>query len=415
MEYGLIGAKLGHSFSKIIHEQLGGYYYELRELPTPEAFAAFMEKREFKAINVTIPYKKAVIPYCEALDACASAVGAVNTIVNRDGHLYGHNTDYGGFLYLANRMGVSFAGKKVLILGTGGTQKTAQAVVRDAGAARVDSVSRSGREGALTYARAMQLTDTEILINTTPCGMYPDNDGCPIVPAAFPYLEAVLDVVYNPLRTRLVESARARGIRASGGLPMLVAQAKLASEIFRRWHIADSEIARVLYEVRQSMTNLVLIGMPSSGKTSFGQAAAQQLRRPFLDLDAEIERLSGKTIPELFAERGEAAFRALESQACAEAGKRTGCVIATGGGAVLREENVRALRQNGLLVYLDRPLEALQVGGNRPLSVSLPALADLKNERAPLYLGAADARVLNNRDAALVLADILSVFKGGTA
>lgn len=410
MEYGLIGAKLGHSFSQPIHEHLGGYAYTLCPLPTAADLDAFLKARAFKAVNVTIPYKQAVLPYCAQVDARAAAIGAVNTLVNRGGSLYGYNTDYAGFAYLARRTGISFAGKNVLILGTGGTQHTVRAVAADAGAARVTAASRTGTRGGVTYEEALAMADTHIVVNTTPCGMFPESDGCPIDLAPFPALEGVLDAVYNPLRTNLVLNARARGIPAAGGLPMLVAQAKYAAEIFLDRTLPEEGIEQELSRLRRAVTNLVLVGMPSSGKTSFGKAAAAALDRPFVDLDALIEQRAGKSIPDIFAAGGEEAFRALESAVCADAARQTGCVLSTGGGTVLRAENVRALRRTGAVVCLDRPLEALHVGGNRPLSVSLPALADMKNARAPFYAAASDRTVSNDREFSLVLRDILEAF-----
>lgn len=418
MEYGLIGASLSHSFSKPIHESLCGYSYELRPLPTQADFDAFLRARDFKAVNVTIPYKQAVMPYCDKLDARAAAVGAVNTLVNRGGALYGYNTDYAGFLYLAARTNVCFAGKHVMILGTGGTQHTVRAVVTDAGAASVTLVSRTPQAAreispvgaadgktagtpavrSISYADVPLCTQTQILINTTPAGMYPNNDTAALSLSSgiLPRLEAVLDAVYNPLRTRLVLDAQARGLRAAGGLAMLVAQAKYAAEIFTGSALPESEIARILCEMTQQRTNLILIGMPGSGKSCVGRQAAALLHRPFLDLDAELVARAGKSIADIFAQEGEEAFRLLETQLCMILGRETGRVISTGGGTILRDENVRALRQNGVLLALDRPLEALQTGGGRPLSANAAAVAALYKARAPLYRAAAQ-RIVPNR------------------
>ena len=391
MEYGLIGEKLPHSFSKEIHQKLAGYDYQLKEL-TPAQLPDFLKARDFKGINVTIPYKQAVIPYLDEIDHKARAIGAVNTVVNRDGRLYGYNTDYDGMVALIRHAGLSLEGKTVLILGTGGTSKTAMAVARDLGAAEVQRVSRTAQEGAITYEEAQRLP-VQILINTTPSGMYPDPDGQPMDLSRFGWLEGVLDAVYNPLRTRLVLQARDNGARGQGGLYMLVAQAAAAAELFLGQQLPQGALDGVYRQIHGEKQNIVLTGMPGSGKSTVARILAREMGREFVDVDNEIIRLAKLPIPEIFARKGEAYFRDLEAQAIADLCRRTGLVIATGGGAILREENVRRLRQNGRLYFLDRPIEDIQPTGDRPLSRDREALEQRYRERYPRYTVTADCRI----------------------
>lgn len=400
MEYGLIGSKLGHSYSKIIHERLCGYKYELHPLPTEAEARAFLEARPFRAINVTIPYKRMVMEYCDQIDPRAAAIGAVNTVVHRDGKLYGYNTDYMGFAWLCSSRGVEFQGRTVLILGTGGTHNTAAAVARDQGAARVLTVSRhpDPAKGELSYEEAVR-SGAQIVINTTPAGMYPDVGVCPLDVVAMTGLEAVVDVVYNPARTELLLRAEEAGVPVTAcGLEMLVAQAVYAAEYFLDTPFADraGEIRRGSADLRAEILNISLVGMPSCGKTTLGRALAQKLGRTFVDLDEEIVRAAGCSIPEIFEARGEEGFRALEAAQAARFGKESRLLISCGGGAVKRAENVRALRQNGVILFIDRPLEALTVGGGRPLSSSPEALRAMEAQRRPLYEAAADAVVRND-------------------
>ena len=399
MEYGLIGAKLGHSYSKIIHEAVCGYSYELHPLPTEEEAHAFMQAKSFKAINVTIPYKKLVIPYCDEVEPRAAAIGAVNTVVNRDGKLYGYNTDYTGFAYLARCHGVKFAGAVVLVLGTGGTHNTVTAVCQDAGAKQVLTASRTGKDGALTYEEAQQHPEINIIINTTPAGMYPNVGVCNLDVAAMPGLEAVVDVVYNPDKTELILRAEEAGVPvAVGGLEMLVAQAVYAAEYFldRKFEDAPVEIRRITAALRRDMLNIALIGMPSSGKTTLGRMLAKSLGRTFVDLDEEIVKTDGRSIPDIFAAEGEDGFRTKETAETQRFGKEGRQLISCGGGIVKKPENLRALHQNGVILFIDRPVDALAVGGGRPLSSSMDALRQMEAQRRPLYLAAADAVIPNN-------------------
>ena len=411
MEYGLIGSKLGHSYSKIIHEMLCGYRYDLCPLPTEEDARAFLTRRAFKAINVTIPYKRLVMGYCSYIDPRAKAIGAVNTVVNRNGLLYGYNTDYLGFAYLADAHGVEFAGRTVLILGTGGTHNTTSAVAKDKGAARVLTVSRhpDPEKGELSYEEAVR-SGAQIVINTTPAGMYPNVGVCNLDVAAMPGLEAVLDVVYNPDKTELILRAEEAGVPvAVGGLEMLVAQAVYAAEYFldRKFDDAPAEIRAITAQLRKEQLNVALIGMPSCGKTTIGRALADRLGKRFVDLDEEIVRAAGCSIPDLFAAEGEDGFRAREAEQTARFAREGRQVLSCGGGVVKRPENLRALRQNGVVLFIDRPLDALTVGGGRPLSTSAEALKTMEAQRRPLYLAAADAVIPNETTVADAVAAAL--------
>lgn len=396
MQYGLIGEKLGHSFSKEIHERLADYEYRLCPLAREE-FAGFMQRADFAAINVTIPYKEAVIPYLAEVDARAAAIGAVNTIVNRGGRLCGYNTDFDGVRYMLRRHGIEVAGKNVLILGTGGTSKTATAVVKSLGAVGVSIVSRNGGAGRLSYAEAQAAKNTQVIINTTPNGMYPHNSDEPLLDlTAFPELSAVVDVVYNPLRTNIVLAAEELGINACGGLEMLVAQAKYAAELFVGRQIDDSVINEIYRDIRRSKQNIALIGMPGSGKSTVGRQLAEILGREFVDCDEALVERVGRSIPEIFAADGEDGFRAAEAETVAEVAAVGGRVIATGGGVIKRAENIRALRQNSLLVFLDKEPETLALSDGRPLSQSLADNLRLYQERYPIYTACADVIIKND-------------------
>lgn len=402
MEYGLIGSRLGHSYSKPIHEMLGGYRYDLCPLPTEAEARAFMEKRAFRAINVTIPYKRLVMDYCTYIAPQAKAIGAVNTIVNKNGLLYGYNTDYSGFCYLCDHHGVEFAGRTVIILGTGGTRNTTAAVARDRGAAAVLTVSRTPdkAKGELSYDEAAR-SGAQIIINTTPAGMYPNVGVCNLDITSMKGVEAVLDAVYNPNKTELLLRAEEAGIPvAVCGLEMLVAQGVYAAEYFLGQEFADTnaDIDRIHRALRAEMLNIILVGMPASGKTTIGRAIARQLGRSFVDLDEELVKAAGCSIPDIFAAEGEDGFRVRETEQVRRFSKESGLVIACGGGVVKRAENVRALRQNGIVIFLDRPWDQLAVGGDRPLSSSTEALRIMAEERRGLYLAVCDQTVCNSGD-----------------
>ncbi len=393
MKYGLIGERLGHSFSAPIHERLTGEAYELREI-APENLDAFMRRKDFRAINVTIPYKQAVIPYLDEISETARAIGAVNTIVNRDGRLFGYNTDCDGITRLIRRVCPEPKGKKALVLGTGGTSRTAEYALRAMGADPVLRVSRSAREGALTYGEARRdHRDAVIIVNTTPCGMFPHDEEAPVSPADFPAVQAVTDAVYHPLRTVLVTEALRRGIPAEGGLYMLVAQAVTAAGIFRGTEYDPAETERIFQSLTREKENIVLTGMPGSGKSAVAAILGARLGRPVIDTDRKIVEKAGTEITEIFRRSGEAYFRDLESEAIREAARETGAVISTGGGAVLRTENVEALRRNGRLFWLDRAPEDLIPTDDRPLADSREKMQLLYHQRRPIYEATADARI----------------------
>ena len=393
MIYGLIGEHLGHSFSAEIHARLGEEPYELREL-APEEVPLFLREGEFRGINVTIPYKQAVIPCLDEISETARAIGAVNTVVRRNGKLYGDNTDAAGLTRLLQRTGADLRGRKVLILGTGGTSLTAMYAARALGAAQTVRVSRSGRDGAVTYEQAAaEHRDARILINTTPCGMYPRTEECPVDLERFPELEAVADAVYNPLRTNLVLEARKRGIPAEGGLYMLTAQAVRAAELFRNTEYPPDTAEEIYRELLREKENIVLTGMPGSGKSTLAAELHRLTGKPVADTDKLIEEKAGKTIPEIFREDGEERFRDMESSVIAEVSARGGQIIATGGGAVLREKNVTALRRNGKLILLERAAETLVPTEDRPLADTREKMDRLWREREPVYRAAADCTV----------------------
>ena len=390
MEYGLIGEHLPHSFSKEIHEQLANYTYELHELEKDE-LDGFMKAKEFKAINVTIPYKQDVIPYLDEISESAKAIGAVNTIVNRDGRLYGDNTDQMGMTALIRRLGLELSGKTVLILGTGGTSHTAQYVCRKLGAAEIFTVSRSGKDGSLTYDNAAErCPNAQIILNTTPAGMFPKPDAQAMDLAPFRKLEGVVDVVYNPLRTQLVRQAQSMGLPAEGGLYMLVGQAVAAVEIFLDQKLPSDALDRVFQNIYKGKETIVLTGMPGCGKSTVGRRLSKLLDRPLLELDQLIEQKSGMHPSEIIRTQGEAAFRDLESEIVAEAAQETGCIISTGGGVILREENMRRLRANGRIYFINRPLRYILPTDDRPLSADREALEKRFEERYPIYQATAD-------------------------
>ena len=397
MNYGCIGEKLGHSFSELIHRKIGGYEYILKEIPEKE-LDAFMKARDFQGINVTIPYKQAVIPYLDEISETAEKIGAVNTIVNKDGKLSGYNTDFSGMTALIKKTGASLDNKKVVILGTGGTSKTAYAVAESLGAAQVIKAGRTGKDGSLKYEEIYKNhADAEIIINTTPCGMFPENGGIPADLDRFDKLEAVIDAIYNPLRSRLVIEAKKRGLIAEGGLYMLVAQAVAAAELFTGKKYGGDLTDRIYKELLTEQTNIVLIGMPGSGKTTIGRKLANKLEREYADTDEYIVNSQQKPITEIFAGRGEEYFRDLESDAVKDISSRHGLVISTGGGCVLRRENVDSLKQNGMIFFLDRPPEKLIPTLSRPLADSVEKIKKLYEQRIDTYTAAAD-RIIKIND-----------------
>ena len=395
MEYGLIGEKLSHSYSPELHAAFADYDYQLRELAFEDVHA-FFQKKDFMGLNVTIPYKTHVLSYLYDVEDKALAIGAVNTIVNRKGKLYGYNTDFFGLTELIHRVGVPLAGKTVLVLGSGGTSCTACAVAIAEGAKEVQVVGRTARRVIITYEDAYErFSHADYIINTTPVGMYPNEGATPIDLSRFPNLAGVVDAIYNPLRTELVLAAQERGIPAEGGLYMLVAQAAEASRLFTGKPVSPEKIEAVYQAMLREKENIYLVGMPGSGKSTVGKLLAEELDRPFFDTDQEILCQSGaKDIPTIFATEGETAFRDMESRAVATlASGVRGAVIATGGGAILRAENVRAMHRSGRVYFLDRPLADILPTADRPLSSDREALEKRYKERYHIYCAAAHVRI----------------------
>lgn len=412
MTFGLIGEQLGHSFSKMIHTAFALYPYQLWEL-APEELEDFLTQKNFDGINVTIPYKEAVISYCDVVDEKAMEIGAVNTIVNREGVLYGYNTDYFGFLYLTKQSGVSLEGKNILVLGDGGTAKTVRAVAKAEKAGKITTVSRNPAPtlaDRISYATAAKAKDTQIIINTSPVGMYPNNGDCLVDIADYPALEAVFDAVYNPLTTELLFQARARDIVAENGLSMLVAQAWEAASLFTGRFLEQSLVSSVTEELLSQRQNISLIGMPGAGKTSLGQELSKALGKTFVDLDLEIEKTAGKKITELFKEEGEGHFRQLEKEITARVSKETAQVISTGGGIILDPSNIKNLKQNGIILWIDAPVEELSLGAHRPLAQQRQDLEKLYRERQHLYRKAADIRLEYHPDFSENVKQMLALF-----
>lgn len=410
--YGLLGRTLGHSWSVPIHAACGCEGYRLIELE-PEELEGFLRREEIGGLNVTIPYKREVMKFCDEIDRLAESIGSVNTLVRREGKLVGYNTDIDGFLYMLRRAEISLQGKKVVILGSGGASLTAQAAARQEGAREIAVVSRTGEDNYETLPK--RHGDAEVLVNTTPVGMWPNMDGSPADLRWLPKVTAVADVIYNPGRTNLllqaeelnrgpayqgallslgVEPEPIRHARYTGGLPMLVHQAKRAEELFFDKRIPDEETEKIIAQLWREQTNLVLVGMPGSGKTTVGLCLARLSGKPFVDLDEEIVRKAGKPIPEIFASEGEGAFRRLEHEVLTEYCAKSGQIIATGGGAVLWSENRSAMRRTGRVYRLRRRVEDLPTQG-RPLSQGAK-LEEMERVRDPLYTAAADAEIQND-------------------
>ena len=403
MRCGLLGRKLGHSYSPQIHACLGDYSYDLFE-KAPDELEDFLKNGDFSGLNVTIPYKKDVLPYCAELSERAEKLGAVNTIVRRpDGTLIGHNTDYFGFQSMVARSGLRVSGKKVLVLGSGGASATAVAVLQELGAS-VIVISRSGENN---YDNLDRHADAAVIVNTTPVGMYPNVGVSPVDLNDFPALEGVLDIVYNPVRTQLLLNAETKGLITENGLWMLVAQAKESAEWFTGQKISDEKIAQIHADLRRQMGNLILIGMPGCGKSTVGQRIAERLHKEFVDADTEIVKQAGKSIPEIFEESGEEGFRKIETQVLDQLGKRSGLVIATGGGCVTRSENYPLLHQNGRIAWIKRDVSLLPKEG-RPLSLS-NKLELMYAVRKTMYEAFADIQAINDGTPEKAAAQILEL------
>lgn len=407
MNCGLLGRKLGHSYSPQIHASLGDYAYSLFE-KEPESVESFLKSGDYTGLNVTVPYKKTVIPFLDELSPRAEALGAVNTIVRRDGRLIGHNTDYAGFAAMVKKSGILVAGKKALVLGSGGASNTAVAVLKEMGA-QVVVISRSGEN---SYDNLDKHSDAALIVNATPVGMYPNVEASPIDLDVFPSLEGVLDVIYNPARTALLLDAEERGLKTENGLYMLVAQAKESAEWFTDTEISDSCVDSIYRSLRCQMENIILIGMPGSGKSTVGKLIAKKLGKEFVDADDALEASIGRPIADIIPTEGETYFRQLETQTLADLGARSGLVIATGGGCVTQERNFRLLHRNGSIFRITRNLDKLPTQG-RPLSQA-GKLAKMAKIREPMYCRFADCTIDNNGSAEDTARQIITLWENRT-
>ena len=406
-KFGLIGKVLTHSYSKKIHPLLGAYQYDKIEL-LPEQLKDFVQKKEYAGYNVTIPYKKDIIPFLDFIDENAKKIGAINTVVNRGGKLYGYNTDFDGMIYALKRAGIILKNKIVLILGSGGTSNTATAVAERLGAFKVKILSRSGQ---INYENYKSLAgDAQIIINTTPVGTYPDNYSCLIDLKVFKNLEGVMDVVYNPALSKLLCQAKELGVPYSNGFPMLVAQAKRAAELFFDKTLPENLLEDIIKRLQAENLNIVLVGMPGCGKTTVGKELEKLLGKEFVDTDELIEKKVGKSIPQIFADNGEEYFRKIESEVLAEVGKLSGKIISTGGGVIKNKNNYFPLKQNGVIVWVKRDIERLVCDG-RPLSKDLDTVKKLYEERKDNYEFFADEQVDNDGEINSVVKEIVKLYE----
>ncbi len=400
---GLIGRKLSHSFSPQIHAQLADYQYTLFELE-PDDVGTFLQNGTFDATNVTIPYKKTVMPFLAEITEEALKIGSVNTITRTEKGLRGDNTDYFGFSYMLRKSGITVKNKKCLVLGSGGASVTVCAVLKDMGAGVV-VISRTGENN---YDNLDCHKDTDVIVNTTPVGMYPNTGVSPVDLSLFDNLTGVLDLIYNPARTQLLLDAQKRNIPHINGLAMLTAQAKKACELFLQTKIDDSEIDRITAKIASDSENIILIGMPGCGKSTAGKHLVEKTGRVFTDTDEVIVQKAGMSIPDIFAKYGEAYFRQLEHEAVCECAKKSGLVLATGGGVIKTEKNFDALHQNGKVIWLQRDLSLLPDDG-RPLSQK-EGVMKLYEERKPLYERFCDTAVSCEADPDQTAENILAAF-----
>lgn len=408
MEYGLIGEKLGHSFSKTIHEMIADYKYELKEIKK-EDFNSFMESKDFKCINVTIPYKKDVIPYLDFISDEAKKIGAVNTIINKDGKLYGYNTDYYGLKLLIQKQNIDLNNKNVLVLGTGGTSLTAKAVLKDLNVKTIYQASRQADDNYISYSDIYK-HDINYIVNTTPIGMYPNNSGKLIDITKFKNLNGLVDVIYNPLSTNLVLDGKKLDIKSNGGLYMLIAQAVYAIKLFKNIEIEDSVIDDVYHKLLKEKLNIALIGMPSCGKTTISNILSKKLNKELFDTDELIVKKIGMEIKDYMKKNGEASFREIEKSVIEEVSKNNNSIISTGGGVILNEINMINLKQNGIVIFIDRDLKLLTPTASRPLTSNYSDLEKKYNERIDLYRAYSDAIVENNKSIDEVIEKIMEVF-----
>lgn len=413
MEYGLIGEKLGHSYSKIIHERLlDNYEYELHPLAKEEV-DAFMKEKAFKAINVTIPYKQTVIPYLDEIEDAALKIGAVNTVVNKKGRLCGYNTDYGGFVYMLKANHIEIQDKKVLVMGNGGASKAVQVALRDLGARQLIIVDIVKAENVHTLEEVYKYhLDVDVIVNTTPVGMYPNCDKVSLDLCKFEKAKACVDVIYNPLHTKFIQEAKKLNKVGVTGLQMLVAQAKYALEHFKNIKIEDSEIERIYQEILVETSNICFIGMPGSGKTTISKKVAEMTNKKWIDIDEEIVKKINMSIAEFFKRYGEDKFREIESQVCEEVSKLSDVVISCGGGIIKKTKNIQYLRYNGVIVLLERDMDLLEYDETRPLSSSKEALLKLYEERKDLYENSKDVKVYNDDTVEEVSKKVIEAYKG---
>lgn len=396
MKKGVIGYPLGHSYSKLIHEDLAGYTYDILEIP-PEEFEEFLKEKSFDAINVTIPYKQKIIPFLDELDDKAKKIGAVNTVTNVNGYLKGYNTDYYGFKWMLENHDVTILNKKVVILGNGGATQALKVVINDMGARELEIVSRTKTDETITYQELLEtFNDVEVLINASPVGMYPNHDDSPLDLSNYKQIESVIDIVYNPLKTELILQAEDLHLKAVGGLEMLVAQAKQAVEIFTGENLVDSDIERVYKKILRQKQNIVFIGMPSAGKTTLANELAKKLNLPLIDIDEEIVKDVGKSIKDIFQDDGEDTFRKLETNKIHEVCTKNRTIISCGGGVIKSHNNIHNLKKMGILVWIDRDVSKLISDPSRPLSKDNEAIQKLYETRLPLYQAAADIHIINN-------------------
>jgi len=409
MEYGLVGEKLSHSYSKTVHQLQGNKSYDLLDI-SPGELGSFLKSARFKGVNVTIPYKQDVIPFC-VLSETARRIGSVNTIINREGVLYGYNTDYDGFMHMTQKADIDFKEKKVLILGSGGTSKTILCAMKDYGAKEIVVISRNGENN---YQNIDRHNDGQIIINTTPVGMYPENDMTPVDISIFKQLAFVVDVIYNPFKTRLLLDAQKMGIKYINGFLMLIAQARFSHKLFFDITCKPAEDAKIIKEIskkiEKAFKNIVLIGMPGCGKTTIGHELALRLGLKFVDTDIEIEKMIGKPVPDIIREDGESAFRKIENYIITKTAKEKGQVIATGGGSVILPQNKDALKQNGIILFLDCDISKLATD-NRPLSKNNDSLRGLYNTRYPIYKALCDKKITVNDEIENNILKILETLK----
>lgn len=405
-QFGLLGKTLKYSYSKIIHEKFGKYEYELIELE-PEQLSNFVNNGNYNGYNVTIPYKKEIIKHLDVVDEKAKRIGAVNTVVVRNGKKYGYNTDYDGMKFMLEYAGINVYDKNVMVLGSGGTSCTAKTLLSDLNAKKIITVSRTGE---INYENCYLQTEVQVLINTTPLGMYPNSNQSPVDLSRFPNLESVVDVVYNPLKTKLTQQAEKLNIKNVNGLPMLVAQAKYAMELFTNESHKNQLISAILQELKREMTNIVLVGMPGCGKSTIGKLLSKKLNRELLDTDELVENIEGCTIPEIFSAKGEKYFREVESQAVKKASTGYGKIISTGGGAVVNELNTETLKQNGRIYYVNREIDKLAMN-KRPLSKDRASLEILYSQRKDKYNDCADVVIDNNLDINKAVEEVLKDYE----